>query len=58
MCLSRTSLTIRHNNAIEAIEDIADDRLCDLHVGLVLACIHLEHAVKSEVALIETMSDK
>ena len=53
MCLARSCLTVGHDDSIEAIEDVSHHRMCDLGVGVILARVHLHHAIESKVALVK-----
>ena len=56
--LAGASLAVRHDHPVEAVENIVDDRSRYLGERHVLARLHLEHAVKSEIALVKTRPHK
>jgi hypothetical protein len=56
--LAGASLPIGHDDAIEAIEDISDDGLCELFVSKLLVAVHRQAVVENKVALIKTLANQ
>ena len=53
MCLTGACLAIRHDHSVEPVQHVRDNGVGNLSVCIVLASVHVKHAVESEVALIE-----
>ena len=58
MGLAGASLPVGHDDTIETIEDISDDRLRQLFVSQLLVAVHRQAVVEHKVALVKPLADQ